>query len=170
MWSTRLAGMAFWCFVGGSTDLYPRSCCCRIIYLCPDASRIRSPQLCIQKDADTSDTAALMVPWRSLDFFVALNWFFRTDTVSYNTRIILSLCGIMSSSLFLVPVYVRNVNSFPVVRLLGCSGFVDSFSRVKNYDSDNKQEIISLGGSLMFNDAAVCGGRMDMICFCEGLI
>ena len=52
---------------------------------------------------------------------------------------------------------------FPVSRLLGCSSFGYSIGHVKDAASDNTQEIISLGGSLMWNDAAVCGGRMELI-------
>ena len=47
--------------------------------------------------------------------------------------------------------------------MLGISGFGDSFGCVEDAASDNTQEIISLGGSLMWNDAAVCGGRMELI-------
>ena len=43
---------------------------------------------------------------------------------------------------------------FPVARLLGCSRFVDSLGRVEDADNENIQEIISLCGSLMWNDAA----------------
>ena len=55
--------------------------------------------------------------------------------------------------------------SFPVSRLLGRSGFGNSFGCVKYDASDNIQEIIFLGGGLIWNDAAVCGGRMELIFF-----
>ena len=45
--------------------------------------------------------------------------------------------------------------SFLVARLLCFSSFVDSLGRVIDAASDNIQEIISLGGSLMRNDTAV---------------
>ena len=75
MWNTRLAGMELWHFLGWSTDLYTRSCFCRIRDIFTDASRVRSPQRCIYKDVDTPNTAALLVPWRILDLFVVPNWF-----------------------------------------------------------------------------------------------
>ena len=52
--------------------------------------------------------------------------------------------------------------SVPVSRLICRSGFGDSFGRVNYAASDNTQEVISLGGVLTWNDAAVCGGRMDL--------
>ena len=51
---------------------------------------------------------------------------------------------------------------FPVARLIGRSGFGDSFGCVEDAASDNTQEIIFLGGGLVWNDAAVCGGRMEL--------
>ena len=54
---------------------------------------------------------------------------------------------------------------FPFSRLPGCSGFGDYLGRVEEYTSGNIQEIISLGGSLMRNDSAICGGRMELIFF-----
>ena len=53
----------------------------------------------------------------------------------------------------------------PVSRLLGYSSFGDSLGRVEDAASDNIQEIISLGGSLMWNDAAVLGGRTELNVF-----
>ena len=44
---------------------------------------------------------------------------------------------------------------FPVGILLGRSTFVNDLSRVEDDASDNIQEIISIGESLMWNDAAV---------------
>ena len=43
----------------------------------------------------------------------------------------------------------------PVARMLGSSSFGDSLGCVEDAASENIQEIISLGGSLMWNDAAV---------------
>ena len=48
--------------------------------------------------------------------------------------------------------------SVPFFRLIGCSGFGDSFGFVKKSASDKIQEIISLGSSFKWNDAVVCGG------------
>ena len=45
--------------------------------------------------------------------------------------------------------------SFPVVRLLVRSSFGDFLGRFEDASSDNIWEIISLGVSLMWNDAAV---------------
>ena len=49
-----------------------------------------------------------------------------------------------------------------VDRLLCRSGFGDSFSCVDDADSKNIHEVIFLGRGLMCNDAAVCGGRIDL--------
>ena len=54
---------------------------------------------------------------------------------------------------------------FPVSRLLGSSGFGDSLSHVEDAASNNIQEMTSLCGSLMWNGAAVCGGRMELKTF-----
>ena len=53
----------------------------------------------------------------------------------------------------------------PVSRLIVRSGFVDSVGSVKAAASDDIQEIKFLGGCLMWNDAAVCGGRIRLKCF-----
>ena len=55
-----------------------------------------------------------------------------------------------------------------VTILLGCSGFVDSVGCVDAAVSDDIQEITFLVGFLMWNDAAVCGGRI-WLKFCECL-
>ena len=47
-----------------------------------------------------------------------------------------------------------------VARLLGCSGFGGAVGSVEAAASDDIQEITLLGGCLMWNDAAVCGGRI----------
>ena len=51
---------------------------------------------------------------------------------------------------------------FPVSRIIGRSGSGDSFGHVKDAVGDNIQEIISLGGGLVWNDAAICGWRMGL--------
>ena len=96
--------------MGGSTALYPCSFRCSLRELFPDASRLGSPRRCVRKDEDTSDTAALTVPWRSFCLHVAPNWFIRTDAENDDTSIFLCTCGILSSNLFLVPVCVVNVH------------------------------------------------------------
>ena len=48
----------------------------------------------------------------------------------------------------------------PVARLLGCSGFGDDVGSVEDTAIDDIQEIIFLGCFLMWNDAAVCCGRI----------
>ena len=53
----------------------------------------------------------------------------------------------------------------PVAILIGCSGFGDSVGHVEDAESDNIQEIIFLGSILMWNDAAVCSGRMELNVF-----
>ena len=53
----------------------------------------------------------------------------------------------------------------PVYRLFDCSVFVYSFGYFDDAASDNIQEVISLGSGLMYNDAVVCGGRMDFNMF-----
>ena len=44
--------------------------------------------------------------------------------------------------------------------MLGCIGSGDSLGNAKYTASDNIRKIISLGGVLMWNDAAVYGGIM----------
>ena len=55
--------------------------------------------------------------------------------------------------------------SVPFFRLIGCSGFGDSFGFVKKSASDKIQEIISLGSSFKWNDAVVCGGIIGLKIF-----
>ena len=50
----------------------------------------------------------------------------------------------------------------PFDRLIGLSVFGGSFVHVEDSDSDNIQEIISLGRNLVWNDSAVCGGRIGL--------
>ena len=78
--------------------------------LCSDAYRFRSPQRCVQKDVDTSDTEALTVTWSSLGLTVAPNYFLRTDTTNDDTMIVFSTCGIPFSNFFLMHVCERNVH------------------------------------------------------------
>ena len=54
------------------------------------------------------------------------------------------------------------VTYLPVAIQIGCSGFGDSFGRVEDYASNNIQEIIFLGSSLMWKNSDVCGGRMEL--------
>ena len=49
---------------------------------------------------------------------------------------------------------------FPVARLLGRSGFGDAVGSVKAAASYDIQEIMILGSSLMWYDAAVCCGNI----------
>ena len=51
----------------------------------------------------------------------------------------------------------------PVTILIGCSGFGNAVGSVKA--SNDIQEITFLGGCLMWNNAAVCGGRIWLIVF-----
>ena len=110
MCDTRLSEMDLCCFVEGSTVVYPRSFRYRIRDLCPNASRVGSPQNCVQKDIDISNMVALTVPCRSSDLSVVPNIFIHTDDVNDNTRIILSPCGISSRNLFSMHVCVSNMH------------------------------------------------------------
>ena len=49
---------------------------------------------------------------------------------------------------------------FPVARLLGRSGFGDAVGSVEAAPSDDIQEITFLGSCLMWNNAAVCCGKI----------
>ena len=49
---------------------------------------------------------------------------------------------------------------FPVARLLGCSGSVDAVGSVKAAARNDIQEITFLGSYLMWNNAAVCCGKI----------
>ena len=74
--------------------------------------------------------------------------------------------GIPSSNLFFIPVCVGGYAPYlPVFRLLGISGFGDSFGCVKDAASENIQEIVFMGNSLMWNDAVICGGIMELKIF-----
>ena len=48
----------------------------------------------------------------------------------------------------------------PVARLIGCSGFGDAVGSVEAAASDYTQEITFMGSCLMWNNAAVCCGRV----------
>ena len=50
----------------------------------------------------------------------------------------------------------------PFARMSGHSGFDYYIGPVKDATTDNIQEIISLGGSFIWNDATICGGRMGL--------
>ena len=54
------------------------------------------------------------------------------------------------------------VPPIPGTRLIGCSIFGDALGCVKAAVSNDIQEITSLGGCLMWNNAAVCGGRVRL--------
>ena len=56
----------------------------------------------------------------------------------------------------------ERVTYLTVTTLLGCSDFVNYFGHLEDYASDNIQEIIFLGSGLMWNDATVCGGIMEL--------
>ena len=56
----------------------------------------------------------------------------------------------------------ESATSFPFARLIGNSGFRDSFVLVDDADSNNIHEVISLVSGLMCNGAAIYGGRMDL--------
>ena len=103
----------------------------------------------------------MTVPWRSLDFFVAPDWFLRTDSTNDDTRIFFSLWD--SVGKFFLGAYVCEEcsPSVPVAILIGRSGSGNSSDCVKDAASDNIQEIIFLGSGLMWKDAAVCGGIME---------
>ena len=73
-------------------------------------SKIGSPRRCVYKDTDTSNTATLGVPWRSLYFLVAPKWFLCTDAANENKGIVFYPCGIPYRNLFLMLVYVINVH------------------------------------------------------------
>ena len=51
----------------------------------------------------------------------------------------------------------------PVARLLGCIRFGDAVGSVEAAARNYIQEITFLGGCLMWNDAAVCGGSIWLI-------
>ena len=72
---------------------------------------------------------------------------------------------------FVLDTYVREecVPYFPVARLIGNSGFVDSSNRINGTASNNIQEAISLGSYLMWNESAACGGRIDLNIFVRDL-
>ena len=61
-------------------------------------------------------------------------------------------------------VWEECVPSFPFSRLFGCSVFGNSLGCVDDADGANIQEILSMGGSLMWNDSTVWGGRMELKC------
>ena len=72
--------------------------------------------------------------------------------------IVLCSCGIPSKNLSLITVCVTP--SILFTRMLGRSGFGDEVGCVEDYASDDTKEITSLGGFMMYNYAAVCGGKV----------
>ena len=155
--------MAFWYFMGGSADYYPRSCYCRIRGLCPDSSRVGFPWRCVRKDADTSDTEALLVPWRILNLFVvpkfiSLHWW-RELRHQY---FLVSLWDSIQGFVIDICVCEECAPSFPFSRLLDSSGFGNSSVSVEDFDSYNIQEIIFMGSGWMWNYTTVCCGRMEL--------
>ena len=56
---------------------------------------------------------------------------------------------------------------FPVTKLLGCSSFGNYLGRVEDAACDNIQEVIYMGGILMWNYATICGGIMYLTFICE---
>ena len=120
---------------------------------------VRSLRKCAWKGADTSNTAALTVTWRSLDIFVVQTGFF-APMPWVKTLFFFSLWYYVQEFVLGSCVCKECVPSVPVARLIDLSGFGDLFGHVKDTSSVNIQEIISLGGSFMCNYATVCGGRM----------
>ena len=55
--------------------------------------------------------------------------------------------------------------SLPASRIIDHNSSGNSLGHVEDAASDNIQKIISLGGILMCNDAAVYFGRMELNCF-----
>ena len=53
----------------------------------------------------------------------------------------------------------------PFNRLLGRSGFCNEVSCIKADTSNDIQYITFIGGCLMWNDSAVCGGRVQLKMF-----
>ena len=49
-----------------------------------------SLQIAVGKDEDTSDMEYLTLPWRSVYFFVVVNWFILTYAENYDTSLILA--------------------------------------------------------------------------------
>ena len=173
MWRTSLAGIAFWCLVVGSRVLEPPSCWFKSKGVWPEDSRVRLLWRRIQKDVDTSNIVNLKVPLRSFCFLVVTNWFCCTEAENDNTRILLCYCGtpphefVCNSWMF-----EKYAPPIPVSRLLGRSGFGDSVGSVEAAAGNDIQEITFLGGFLMWNYAAVCGGRIWLEIFvsiCSGL-
>ena len=96
-----------WC--GGPLIYSPISAPVKIRYFWPDISRVSFTQRSIHKDSDTSNTAALTLTLRSLDFFVVENLFLHTNVVNDDTSVVLSPCVSPSRNSPLTPACVRNV-------------------------------------------------------------
>ena len=119
--------------------------------------------LVFSQDADTSNVADLTVPWKIICFLVVPNWFLCTEVVNDDTRIFLCYCGVSPRNLSAVPEsFDECAPHIPVSGLLGRSGFVNAIGSVEAAASDGIQEITFLGFCLMWNDAAVCNGRIRL--------
>ena len=68
------------------------------------------------------------------------------------------LVGLRPGNFLDACVYEECAPSLQSSRLLGRSSFGNAIGRFEDATSENIQERISLGGSLMWNYAAVCGG------------
>ena len=155
MWITSFAGVAFWCYVVGSSILYPLSCWCTSKDVWHKESRVKLLRKCVQKDAYTSDMADLTVPWRIIS-----PWFFQTGFVTLRQRMmtqVLPSAPVGSLQEFVCDswMFEECEPPIPVPRLLGCSGFVDAVWSAKTAASNDIQEEMFLGGCLMWNDAAI---------------
>ena len=104
-----MAGIVFFCLVGGYANLKSHCCCCRISYFWINASRVGSLLRAVWKYVDTLDMEDLTGPWRSLDFFVLSKIFICTNS-SDDASVFLYTCGSSSKSLTLMPACVSNVN------------------------------------------------------------
>ena len=60
--------------------------------------------------------------------------------------------------------------SIPVTILFGRSGFGDAIGCIEAATGDDTQEFTSLGGCSMWNNAAICSGRVWLKNNCEGLV
>ena len=104
--------------------------------------------------------ADLTVPWRIICFLVVTDWFLCTEAANDDMRIVLCSCGTPPRNLSAMPYFLECALYIPVSRLLGRSGFGDAVGCVDDDNSNDIQDITFLGGFSMWNDAAVCGGRI----------
>ena len=110
MWRNIFDGVDFWCFVLGSSVLYPLSCCFKSKDVWPEESRFRLFWWCVQKDKDTSNMSELTFPWRSICFLVVPNWFRCTKAANDDTRIFHCYCWIPSRNSSSIPECLRNAH------------------------------------------------------------